>query len=141
MMRLLLIALAALLLAGCRPVKETTMLRNARDSLRAVTAVTDTARASRAMTDSIYVRDSIFMMVRGDTVTEFRDRVRYITRIRADTVHHTMNRTDTVYIEKTAEVQEKAVTRPDTHRIAGRTFMIAAAIAFFILLIWPKSGR
>ena len=61
-----------------------------------VTSATSTASASIHTTDTIIIRDSIFLReyVAGDTV--FRDRIQYRDRWRTHIVHDTVLKTDSI---------------------------------------------
>ena len=61
-----------------------------------ITSATSTASASIHTTDTIIIRDSIFLReyVAGDTV--FRDRIQYRDRWRTHIVHDTVLKTDSI---------------------------------------------
>ena len=64
----------------------------------------DSVFFNRIRTDSVYVRDSV-MVVRGDTVTEYRYRYVYRYKDRTDTLY--ISRTDTVRVPYPVEVERK----------------------------------
>ena len=74
------------LLAGCRSVKYVPV----------ETVRVDTTYINKVQKDSIYQRDSIYIMERGDTVTVYRDRYLYRDKMVRDTVY--VNRTDSVQV-------------------------------------------
>ena len=80
--------MAALLLAGCSPRVATESVRASHDTARVVVERRDTVRTGDTL--RVYVRE------RGDTVTVWRDRVRWRTQVRE--THDTVwaSRTDTV---------------------------------------------
>ena len=59
------------------------------------TTKSDTVYLNRVQLDSIYMRDSVFIEKSGDTIREFQ--YKYIYRFK--------DRTDTLYISKTASIQ------------------------------------
>ena len=78
--------LAALLLCSCSSLRFVPVERVKADS----------TYLTRVRHDSIYVRDSIFVYQKGDTVTKTVERWRYLYRDRVDTSH--MSKTDTVIV-------------------------------------------
>lgn len=66
----------------------------------------DTLIQKLAKLDSIYVRDSIYVYVKGDTVTKYVEKWRYRYRTQYDTLY--IARRDTVTVTVT-EIQEKPI--------------------------------
>lgn len=90
------VGLLIMLLVGCSTVKYVPVETVRHDSIRVVTV----------KVDSVYVSDSVYTLIKGDTV--MRDRYKYIYKY--------MFRTDTCYIEKTDSIQvpypvERSLTR------------------------------
>ena len=71
------------------------------------TIVHDTLKIVQAKTDSVFVKDSIFVYKNGDTVYIYKYRDRYKDKILRDTVYkHSVDSTSyPVYIEKEVEVK------------------------------------
>ena len=92
-MRTLFILLLTLLIAGCRSSHHPV----------AVQSGTDTIRAAIVRHDSIFVRDSIHIAERGDTV--FKTSYKYIfrDRLHIDTFYHHSTDTVTHIVETAAE--------------------------------------
>ena len=68
------------------------------------TVRTDSLYFNTVSTDSVYVMDSV-LVVKGDTVTEYRYRYVYRYKDRTDTVY--INRTDSVRVPYPVEVERK----------------------------------
>lgn len=68
------------------------------------TVRTDSLYFNTVSTDSVYVMDSV-LVVKGDTVTEYRYRYLYRYKDRTDTVY--INRTDSVRVPYPVEVERK----------------------------------
>ena len=64
------------------------------------TTVTEIEYRDRLQHDSIYFSDSVLIVTKGDTVFNTKIKYRYINKIVKDTV----NRTDSVYVEKPIEI-------------------------------------
>ena len=64
------------------------------------TTVTEIEYRDRLQHDSIYFSDSVLIETKGDTVFNTKIKYRYINKIVKDTV----NRTDSVYVEKPIEI-------------------------------------
>ena len=79
--------LAVLLLCSCGSIRFVPVER----------VRTDTTYLTRVRHDSIYVRDSIFVFQKGDTVTKTVYRWRYLYRDRVDTLYKTKKDTTVVH--------------------------------------------
>lgn len=92
---------AALLLQGCRTPAPTIVER----------VRTDTAYVSKIQRDSVWLHDSVMVerWLRGDTVFEFRDRwhVKYVERLRVDTVYRARVDSVPVPYEVVKEVERR----------------------------------
>ena len=73
-------------------------------------AVHDTTYISRTHTDSIYVRDSIFVREKGDTIFRCEYRYRYRDRVQRDTIYKSVSDTIrlTEFVEKELSTIDKA---------------------------------
>ncbi len=94
---------------------------------------TDTEHTRHEATDSLYVRDSIYVYVSGDTVREYRDRVVWRDRF----VH------DTVFIEKTDSVPyrvevEKPLTQWEHIKIEAGGWAIGAICGGILLAMMKR---
>lgn len=126
---LILTTLAGALFAGCSPrisevVTERVELRH------------DTIRLESQRRDSILVRDSIVMSIRGDTLTREVWRWRERVRTRCDTVlkiveHNQIEQNDTVQ----AKADHAGLTPARILRIVIILIIIAAAIATAIKIL------
>lgn len=90
----------------------------------------DSIYFNRVKIDSIYERDSIYILDRGDTVMMYRDR--YIYRY--------INKTDTVFRLKVDSVQvpyevERQLTRWEKVKMDFGGWMLGALVIFIILVI------
>ncbi len=94
---------------------------------------TDTEHTRHEKRDSVYVRDSIFVYMNGDTVREYRDRVMWRDRL----VH------DTVYIERTDSVPyrvevEKPLTQWERTKIEAGGWAIGAICGGILLTLMKR---
>ena len=98
-LRIICVPVAALFLAGCSPRVATESVRASHDTVRVAVERVDTFKTGDTL--RVYVRE------RGDTVTVWRDRVRWRTQVRE--THDTVwaSRTDTV-----TRVERVTVERP-----------------------------
>lgn len=74
---------------------------------------TDTLRQMTVRYDSIYLRDSVALIMRNDTVflTKYKDQVKYLYR--TDTIHHTSTDSINVYIEKPVPYEVEKIVYVD----------------------------
>lgn len=102
-MKHLVIFILAVLLSSCGVSKMVPYQehREIHDSERVSTQRLDSLFKAAIQRDSIYVRDSIYMYVKGDTVTHYVEKIRYQYKNRTDTVYRNILRCDTLYIERT----------------------------------------
>jgi len=134
--------LLAALLSSCKSGSHTAA--TVQTDYRATSA--DTLRLTRHETDTLLLRDSIYIKERtcGDTVfiTETRDRLRYKTLIRRDTVYST--RRDTV---ATTKAETRTVSREVPARLTAwqrfrlAAFYVLAAIVAAVGLLIIKSRK
>lgn len=98
-LRIICAPVAALLLTGCSPRVATESVRVSRDTVRVAVERVDTLKTGDTL--------RVFVHERGDTVTVWRDRVRWRTQVRE--THDTVwaSRTDTV-----TRVERVTVERP-----------------------------
>lgn len=110
------IALAILLVTACSP-----------RIVEHVRVQRDTTYIERLQVDSLYIRDSVFIREKGDTVYQYRERIRDRYRFIHDTTF--IHRTDTLKVEKERLV-EKQLSRWQSFSIQfGRIAMIIFALA------------
>jgi len=72
---------AAVILAGCKTQTPVAPVRE-------VVTLHDTVRSLALHVDSVTMRDSVALFIRGDTVYHYRERERTRLKVRVDTVHH-----------------------------------------------------
>ena len=97
------------------------------------TTVTEIEYRDRLQHDSIYFSDSVLIERKGDTVFNTKIKYRYINKIVKDTV----NRTDSVYIEKPIEVVKEVnrLTKWQRWRLNFLWILMAGGIGFGIFKI------
>ena len=100
--RILFAVLVVVLLAGCATKREVSEVVR-------VVEIHDTLREVVERADSVYVRDSVAVVVRGDTVFRDRWRVEYRDRWRDRDKEVIVERTDTIVKMQRVEV-EKCLT-------------------------------
>lgn len=120
----MIITLAAIHLVGCRPAKVIQVPRvEYRDSVRMV-----------VKSDSVYIRDSVYIHDKGDTIRVERWRYRDVWRLRVDTI--TTTKVDTI----TAVVEvERQPTTWERVRLGLFPWLMAIAIiaVFYVAIkIW-----
>ena len=97
-----------------------------------ITSATSTASASIHTTDTIIIRDSIFLReyVAGDTV--FRDRIQYRDRWRTHIVHDTVLKTDSI-VQVIEHPPERYI--PPFYKRCTAIFWILMALLLLYVLI------
>lgn len=88
---------ASLLLQGCRTPAPTIVER----------VRTDTAYVSKIQRDSVWLHDSVFFALTGDTVRIERWRTKYVERLRVDTVYRARVDSVPVPYEVVKEVERR----------------------------------
>jgi hypothetical protein len=87
--------IVAALLSGCRSVKYVPV----------ETVRHDSTYIYKVQRDSIHERDSIFVLIKGDTVYKYQYRYLFVDRARVDTFY--VNKTDTISVPYPVEVEKK----------------------------------
>lgn len=97
----------------------------------------DSVYLRKQVTDSIYVKDSV-LIVKGDTITEYRYRYIYQYKDRTDTIY--VNRTDT--IREPYPVEAKLTRWQQVKQDVGGLAMggILIIVAIFIYRLIKKKG-
>ena len=109
-MKHLFLILAAILLASCASTRYASTYDESRDSVRVSTRQLDSIFARLMQRDSVFIRDSIYVREKGDTVTKYVERVRYQYKLKTDTLYKYRTLRDTVYMEKRDSIRvEKPV--------------------------------
>lgn len=93
----------ALLMAWCATTKNEAY-RARRGSEYAAVNRQDSTVSAATLRDSVYFRDSISIVHKGDTVTKYVERTRYRLSARADTVFRYRLRTDTLVVVRSDSV-------------------------------------
>lgn len=91
---------------------------------------TQTQYRDRVKVDSVYVRDSIRIVEKGDTVTIFKDRYHYINRLVRDTVSRVDSVSYPVLVDKIVEVNKLNLWQRWWMRIGQ---LLAVAIILYIV--------
>lgn len=115
---ILILALAAVL-SGCKRIEYV--------QVPVETVRTDTAYVSKVDRDSIYLRDSIYVMEKGDTVTVWKFRYLYRDKTVRDTIFR--SRTDSIQVPV---VVEKELTRWQKAKLDIGGIAIGIALAAII---------
>lgn len=103
-MKHFIILLIASLLIGCAGPRYASTVQIDRDSIYLSTQRLDSLFRAIVKRDSIYQRDSIFIYIKGDTVTKYVERVKYQYKNRTDTIYRNRLLRDTLYINKTDSI-------------------------------------
>lgn len=144
MKHILLVIIAAVLLAGCAGTRHASTYNVRRDSTRVVAHQRDSTIASLMKSDSIYFRDSIFVVQKGDSVVKYVERARYHYKVHTDTLYKYRDHTDTVYVSRRDSIRVVAPVPEEKPRPWWQTALmwlggmsIAAGI-FSVYLIVKK---
>jgi len=108
-MKHLLFILAALILASCATQRRASEVKKESSSEYVTRQHLDSLFMASMQRDSVFMRDSIYVFQKDDTVTQYVERIRYRYRNRTDTLYRNIVTRDTVFIERTDSV---AVDRP-----------------------------
>lgn len=90
----------------------------------------DTLRELREMHDSVWLRDSVFLYVRGDTVVKESYRDRRLYRLRVDTLVKSVR--DTVVVTRVEKVSVRMTGWQRLRMQAGD----AALVLILLLMLW-----
>lgn len=99
-MKLLFLFMMTILLTACAGSRYASTYSNSPDRMRISTCQLDSIFTWLMQRDSAYVRDSIYMCEKGDTVTKYVEHVRYKYKVCTDTLYKYRILHDTMYIEK-----------------------------------------
>lgn len=91
----------------------------------------------RVMRDTTYVRDSILIRDRGDTVIMYRDRYHYVDRFLRDTIRLVDTVYETVYRDRVTVEVQRHIPRP--YRIAMAVAVVA--VILLILIVYSRLRR
>ena len=97
-MRRFILLSAIVLLAGCSSARYA---QHRTSDTYLQTQRLDSLFKAAIQRDSIYVRDSIFIQEKGDTITKYVERIRYQYKTRTDTLYRYRLHRDTVFISRT----------------------------------------
>ena len=119
-MKPLYLLLLLLVLTGCRTIEYYPL----------ETVRIDTVYVNKQRVDSVMVRDSVHIIEKGDTVTEFR--LKYIYKYK--------DRTDTLYISKTDTVSvpypvEKQLTKWQQVKVNYGGWAMGIVFAFILIVV------
>lgn len=96
----------------------------------------DSVYFNKILTDSVYVKDSVFV-VKGDTVTEYRYRYVYRYKDRTDTAY--VNRTDTIRVPYPVEAEltkwQRFKMEAGGYAIALAVILVIAVSGYFVMKI------
>lgn len=140
----LLIMCAAL--AGCAASRHASTYHGSDDRTYINRGYLDSLFRAISHRDSIYIHDSIYVREKGDTITQYKEKIVYRYTERSDTDSKVQQRTDTVYMSHTDSVYvekpvyiEKQLKWYDTGFIhIGRLCCIAAILWMLFLYLKRK---
>ena len=124
-MKALLFLMIAMLLVSCGTSSKTIKQKESRDS---ASVRTEFVWLTKKVHDSIYLRDSVFVERKGDTIYQNKWRTQYRERLVHDTIIVEM--TDTLRIK---ERQVKEVLKSPSFFQMWRAYIIGAMAILFIL--------
>lgn len=119
------------------------MMSGCKTQERVVTVIehrTDTVRENRTERDSIYVKDSVYIREKGDTVWIEKWHTRWRDVMKTDTVYMAKHDTLTSTITKTKEVEKPLTWWQKTRIYAGNVLLICLFVAagFGGYRLWRK---
>lgn len=117
---LFIILLTAALCSGCRTIEYRTL----------ETVRSDTVYIQSAKVDSVMVRDSIYIVERGDTVLEHRYQYIYKYRDRVDTLY--MSKSDTISVPYPVE---KQLTKWQQTKVNYGGWAIGIVFVFILVVV------
>ena len=128
LMKALLLLIISLLSYSCATSRKTIKLEERRDS---ASVRTEFVWLTKKVHDSIYLRDSVFVEKKGDTVYLNKWRTRYRERLIHDTL--IIRKTDTLRIRESIKSQETQVswTRPLSHYLIGVALVLLAILFIY----------
>ena len=136
-MKHLFLILAAILLASCASTRYAPTYDESRDSVRVSTRQLDSAFTRLMQRDSVFIRDSIYIRERGDTVTKYMERVRYQYKVQTDTLYKYRTLRDTVYMERRDSIRvEKPVYIEKPRRWYETGLMWAGGLCCIAAIMW-----
>lgn len=100
-----LLIFTVLILASCASQRVITTHTIDRDSTYHSTRYLDSLYKAVFERDSTYRRDSVYIYIKGDTVTQYVEKELYRWRTKTDTVYRDRVRTDTVYMDRVDSVR------------------------------------
>lgn len=132
--RILFAVLVVVLLAGCATKREVSEVVR-------VVEIHDTLREVVERADSVYVRDSVAVVVRGDTVFRDRWRVEYRDRWRDRDKEVIVERTDTIVKMQRVEVEKRLTGWQRFKQRVGGVAIVLLIGAVGGLMLWNIRRR
>lgn len=131
------IIVSLLLLASCASQRIASTYQVDRDSTYTSTYNLDSLYRAIFQRDSIYKRDSIYVYVKGDTVTKYVEKELYRWRTRTDTVYRDRWRVDTMYVERIDSVTvEKPVYIEKQIKWYNQGFIWLGRLCCIAFILW-----
>lgn len=90
----------------------------------------DSVYFNKVVRDSIHVKDSVLVIVKGDTVTEFRYKYVYRDKAKTDTLY--VNRTDTIRVPYPVEAR---LTKWQQFKMDAGGYAIALIIITILVIV------
>ena len=94
----------------------------------------DSVYVGKVVRDSIHVKDSVLVIVKGDTVTEFRYKYVYRDKAKTDTLY--VSRTDTIRVPYPVEAKltkwQRFKMEAGGVAIGGFFLLLAAIVAYIV---------
>lgn len=127
-MKRILAFICILALASCSLGRKAIKQKERRDS---ASVRTEFVWQVKQIHDSIYLRDSVFVEKKGDTIYQHKWRTHYRERLVHDTL--IIRKTDTLRIQESIKSQETQVsrTRPLSHYLIGIALVLLALLFIY----------
>lgn len=136
-MKYLYIVLLTLCLAGCASTKKALTSTSQDQAYISADRLDSLFRAS-LQRDSVFIRDSIYVREKGDTILQYVEKVRYQYKTRTDTIYRNISLRDTVYLERTDSVtieKPRYIEKPIAWYNQGFIWLGKVFVAAFIIIL------
>lgn len=136
-MKYLFYLIVVLLWGSCARPRTISTDRKRHDSTRISTRQLDSIFARLAQRDSVYVRDSVYILEKGDTITKYVERTKYWYKNRADTQYRYRMLHDTLYRERRDSILvEKPYYIERSRRWYERCLMWVGGLCCVAAILW-----
>ena len=131
------VILTALILASCATQRATSTHQVDRDSVYISSRDLDSLYRATYQRDSVVLRDSVYLYIKGDTVTKYVYKERLSWQIKRDTVYRDRWRVDTLHTERVDSLRiEVPVYIEKPIKWYNQGFIWFGRVCLVVLLLW-----